>query len=553
MAVTNTPLGFQKPDGNELLRNGDNVITANAAKAEELHQDARGRLTVIEAKNAVQDGRLDAVESANGGQGGRLDAIESKNTAQDGRLTSIEAATPKLTKTGETWAAVLAEDKAGRVAIGVKPDGTTYVSNPDVLTIPALTTTVNSNGTRLTSVEAGAPQLKATDNTWAAVLAEDKAGRVALGIRANGTVAGGGLPEITGYDIIVLGGQSDMSGAAKPFGTDVFPPHPRVLQYPATRWPESGQIMPAIEPLLGQGPLTSSKGGGPGLMFGRLWAEAHPDRVVLLVPAACTATGFNTTAKTTPDPGMAASVGCWQINKTDEPVNLGQGMVDQAVAAKAAATTAAGAGKTANIVAFLWSQGLSDGALTTAQYATYFDELAGALRTALAQPDLPIVVGQMSPQGIAGSISAYKIDQAHMDTPRRLTRAAFAYSFGNLTNGPADDHLSPRGQHKYAEAMYAAHERANLNVTGYTPVGVENLTARRVGSKVKVKWTAPASRVTSYTIDYSVDGGAYVTTGVTRYYDMDTAAELPWSGTTMTVRVTANNEFGVSAAVTYDL
>lgn len=55
MAVTTTPLGFQKPDGNEAVKNGDNVITANAAKAEELHQDARGRLTVIEAKNAAQD------------------------------------------------------------------------------------------------------------------------------------------------------------------------------------------------------------------------------------------------------------------------------------------------------------------------------------------------------------------------------------------------------------------------------------------------------------------------------------------------------------------
>lgn len=408
---------------------------------------------------------------------------------------------------------------------------------------------------RVDVIETVTPHLTQTDNSWAQIIVEDKAGKVALGVRPDGSLAGSFEESTTGYDIIVLGGQSDMSGSAKPFGTDVFPPHPRVLQYPAARWgSDAGVIQPAIEPLLGQGPLTSSKGGGPGLMFGRLWAEAHPDRTVLLVPAACTSTGFNTTAKETPDPGMAFSVGCWQINKTDEPVNLGQGMVDQAVAAKTAATAAlAGSGKTVNVVAFLWSQGLSDTALSTAQYSTYFDELTGALRTALAQPDLPVVVGQMSPQGIAGSLSGWKIDQAHMDTPRRLTRSAFAYSFGNLANGPADAHLSPRGQHKYAEAMYAAHERANLNITGYSPVGVENLTAKRVGSTVQVKWTAPACRVTGYTIDYSVDGGAYITTGVTQYYDMDTAATLPWSGASIKVRVTVTNEFGTSSPVIYEL
>lgn len=77
MAIETTPLGFQKPDGNEPVRNGDNVITVNAAKAEELHQDARGRLTAIESKNSTQDGRLNAVES--------------KNVAQDGTLATHAA------------------------------------------------------------------------------------------------------------------------------------------------------------------------------------------------------------------------------------------------------------------------------------------------------------------------------------------------------------------------------------------------------------------------------------------------------------------------------
>lgn len=499
------------------------------------------------AEGAVNDSpKITALANADAKQSSQL-------TDQAGRLTEVESLTPSRKDTDGQWAQVITEDRAGKVSLGIRPDGTVYAAIPEVQAVPGLVVQTQGNGARLTAVEGAAPKLEKTDAGWSQILAEDKAGNVALGIRPNGTVSGGGLPEVTGYDIIVLGGQSDMSGAAKPFGTDVFPPHPRVFQFPSTRWAESGQIMPAVEPLLGQGPLTSAKGGGPGLMFGRLWAEAHPDRIVLLVPAACTATGFNTTAKPTPDAGMAASVGCWQVNKTDEPVNLGRGMVNQAVAARAAAATLAGAGKTANVVAFLWSQGLSDGALSQGQYATYFDELVSELRGALGQQDLPVVVGQMSPQGIEGSISAHKIDKAHMDTPRRLVRAAFAYSFKNLTNGPTDDHLSPRGQRKYAEAMFAAYERATLNVTGYTPIGVEDLSAKRVGPNVQVKWTAPASRVTGYTIDYSVDGAACVSAGVTQYFDMDTAATLPWSGTTMTVRVTSRNESGESSAVTVEL
>jgi len=48
MAIVITPLGFQKPDGNELVRNGDNVIAANAQKANDLIAEDRGRLSLVE-------------------------------------------------------------------------------------------------------------------------------------------------------------------------------------------------------------------------------------------------------------------------------------------------------------------------------------------------------------------------------------------------------------------------------------------------------------------------------------------------------------------------
>lgn len=50
MAVEVTPLGFKKPDGNELFRKGDNVISDNAQKAQDLHAATLGRIGVAEAK-----------------------------------------------------------------------------------------------------------------------------------------------------------------------------------------------------------------------------------------------------------------------------------------------------------------------------------------------------------------------------------------------------------------------------------------------------------------------------------------------------------------------
>lgn len=64
MAIDTTPLGFQKPDGNELARNGDNVIAANAQKAQDL-------LAAAQVADAVLSGRLGVAEAAiNAGAGG---------------------------------------------------------------------------------------------------------------------------------------------------------------------------------------------------------------------------------------------------------------------------------------------------------------------------------------------------------------------------------------------------------------------------------------------------------------------------------------------------
>ena len=49
MAIETTPLGFQKPDGTDPLRNGDDVIAANADTSETVISAALGRLGQAEA------------------------------------------------------------------------------------------------------------------------------------------------------------------------------------------------------------------------------------------------------------------------------------------------------------------------------------------------------------------------------------------------------------------------------------------------------------------------------------------------------------------------
>jgi flagellar basal body rod protein FlgC len=102
MAVTTTSLGFQKPDGNEAVRDGDNIIAANAQKSEDRHQEDRGRLTAIEAKNIAQDADIanartgataDSKTYTDGAVAAdrvRLDTLETTSTTQDGRIGANE-------------------------------------------------------------------------------------------------------------------------------------------------------------------------------------------------------------------------------------------------------------------------------------------------------------------------------------------------------------------------------------------------------------------------------------------------------------------------------
>ena len=62
MAITTTPLGFQKPDGNEPVRQGNDVISANAQKAQDLHAEGKARLALLEQSAGFPGNPIDLAD-----------------------------------------------------------------------------------------------------------------------------------------------------------------------------------------------------------------------------------------------------------------------------------------------------------------------------------------------------------------------------------------------------------------------------------------------------------------------------------------------------------
>ncbi|WP_314325419.1 hypothetical protein [Paenarthrobacter ilicis] len=63
MAIEVTPLGFKKPDGNEMVRGGDNAISDNAQKADDLIQEQRTQIADLQYRTTshIDGGTPDAI------------------------------------------------------------------------------------------------------------------------------------------------------------------------------------------------------------------------------------------------------------------------------------------------------------------------------------------------------------------------------------------------------------------------------------------------------------------------------------------------------------
>jgi hypothetical protein len=355
--------------------------------------------------------------------------------------------------------------------------------------------------------------------------------------RSGGLPSGNGINDV-GYDLIVLAGQSNMSGRGVAIDTIKYDVQDaRIWQYPGSG-ADLGRIIQAYEPLQHAdfAASTSTLGLGPGLPFARWYLSAVPEnRRILLVPVSYGGTGFE----------GAESNGTWKVGAAS--------LYEQAVAQTRAALAAAG--PNSRVTAVLWLQGEKDGANGTAK-ATYqadFDALIDAFRSDLAISDLPFVLGEMTQETINSGSAYVNVDAVHIDTPRRKTRTAFAYNPGPGTLGYIDTtngslHFSAEGQRINGRNMFRAYLRSLANVTGTPPVAPTAPVLTQVGTSVSVVWTSPTGRVTDYIVETKIDTGAWTT--ISRpASNIDTRATITGlsGGQTVQVRVSSVNEQGTSA------
>ncbi len=344
-------------------------------------------------------------------------------------------------------------------------------------------------------------------------------------------------PTNVGYDIVLLAGQSNMtgSGTLAPENKWLDPWSPRIYQF-AGSGANANTIIAGIDPLFH---YVQAGSVGPGVGFGKEYLKTVPNsRTLLFVPTARGATGFTPRV----DPSNSTSYS-WDPADTTAQVNLYNFTTAQMDAAIAAA------GPNSRVVAFLWLQGENDeGYLTQSQYAAKLDSLISGLRTRYGAT-IPFVLGQMLPDGIAATgANAVAINSAHIDTPRRNVLTAFAYGPSGSYNADTPPiHYSTAAQRILGKNFWDAYSNfAKVNVTGSIPASPGAVTLTQSGTTVNVTWVRTPSRWTDYLVEYNTGSGW---TTLSRAQSIELVATITGIslGTTIQVRVSAINENGVSA------
>ena len=276
---------------------------------------------------------------------------------------------------------------------------------------------------------------------------------------------------VTVLHVFLAAGQSNMSGRGLPPGTTDNPADPRIFQYGA----KDRTFRTASVPLDMHDTAT---GISPATTFAREYLKTQPANVgVLIIPAAHGGTGFTSAASTlTWTPGAASA----------PELDLSALAVTQTLEGIAAAKAT---GRTVDLKGVLWHQGENNTTLTTSGYSARLDGLIAFFRSRLTAPKLPVVVGQMAPEGIEATPGRINIDTSHRETPARVAQTGFAPSTAGGVNEGDLIHFSRIGVDflgktylsGYRDAAAAVVDNGSLNapvptITGTRAVGA-NLSA----------------------------------------------------------------------------
>ncbi len=249
-----------------------------------------------------------------------------------------------------------------------------------------------------------------------------------------------------GYDVVLLIGQSNMSG----YGAYIVPAFD-TTDVRIQQWTMANQMQLAADPL--QHPDAPFNTGriGPGMSFARNYLRTLPaDRKVLLVPAAFAGTGFS-----------------------DARWNPGNDLFEAAVQRTNAALASDATGNC--LAAVLWSQGETDVLrnMSAAAYQAALDTMITTLRSRLragsGADTAPFVLGNFSPDWVAlrPNPSPQPILDVIASTPTRQRYTALAPTTGltsNVTQGlDGAIHLDAASHRTYGRRFFDALPSAVAN------------------------------------------------------------------------------------------
>lgn len=340
--------------------------------------------------------------------------------------------------------------------------------------------------------------------------------------------------DLTGYDVILLAGQSNMVGGDNTKDTTLDAADARIFQ-----WPCSGGSVGSI--VAGTDPLNHVSGAatevGPGVPFARWWASQNPGRKVLLVPAGYGGTGFE----------ASDANARWKVGWSNAG---GINLYDNAIAKANGAMAAAGPG--ARFVGVLWCQGEADAAGSAATYQTNLLALLDGFRTNIAGASkAPFVILSMVPDNFTLNAGRAAIDAVHIDIPYLREWCGYGVGLsghGVGTNGVHYDAVAQR--HNGSVVLPSAFRRAQRNQVGTAPNPATDVVVARdatVNTTVNVTWTAAPGRVTDYQVQYrTADGESWAT--LTRSRSLACSASITGIGlgNVVEVAVVTVNENGTS-------
>lgn len=238
-----------------------------------------------------------------------------------------------------------------------------------------------------------------------------------------------------------------------------------------------------------------------GAEVAREYARNHPGQRVLVVFCGVGSIGFTTTSIQPPPAGYRYfAAGTWDRSLTADPQNR----YVKAVALTLGALAAAGPGSW--IEAAFWSQGEADGGLTQAQYLAKAVDVFSNFRIDVGVPDLPWVIGSMTPEMHVDHEGFEQIARALADVPRALERTGFVWGPANGHRYNQTVHYSYAGQIDRAGRM--AREgllEARANVATNEPVSPLNSRVRRNGGTATVEWDRPLCHVDTLAVEYSTN------------------------------------------------